>query len=343
MANGNRKIVLVARPQGVPKESDFAIVDAPIPEPGPGELLVRARYLSVDPLQRLRMNPSSTYGETIPLGTVVWGRQVGTVVASRNPCFQEGDVVEGMLGWQEYAISDGRTERAEYAPGITRVEPSLAPVSTALGILGMPGVTAYFAMLELGRPEPGETVVVSAAAGTVGALAGQIARIMGCRVVGLAGSDAKIVHLKEDLGFDVGINYRTAPDLLEAVRAACPEGIDVYFDNVGGAVRDTMLRHLRRGARIALVGRIAHLHESTAPLCPDPQVALMHARASMHGFIVYDYEHRAQEARTAIAGWLADGLLHYRETITEGLENTPRAFIDMLGGANLGKALVRLG
>jgi NADPH-dependent curcumin reductase CurA len=203
-------------------------------------------------------------------------------------------------------------------------------------------VTAYFAMLELGRPKPGNTVVVSAAAGTVGALAGQIARIAGGRVVGLAGSAAKVAHLVDDLGFAAAIDYRKTPDLHAAIRDACPEGIDVYFDNVGGSVRDTMLRNLRRGARIALVGRIAHLHDTTPPLCPDPQVPLMHARASMHGFIVYDYEHRADEARAAIAGWLADGRLRYRETIVDGFENTPRAFIDMLGGANLGKALVRL-
>lgn len=338
----NRQIVLVNRPDGVPRETDFAIRTVPVPVPREGELLIRAHYLSVDPLQRLRMNESSTYGQTIPLGTVVWGRQVGQVVQSRNAAFREGDFVEGMLGWQDYAISDGRTERAEYAPGITRVDPALAPISTSLGILGMPGVTAYFAMLELGRPQPGETVVVSAAAGTVGALAGQIARIAGARVVGLAGSPEKVAHLTEDLGFAAGIDYRATLDLYGAVVAACPGGMDVYFDNVGGVIRDTMLRHLRRGARIPLVGRIAHLHDQAPRLCPDPQVPLMHARASMQGFIVYDYEHRADEARSAIAGWIADGRVRYRETVVDGLENTPRAFIAMLGGGNTGKALVRL-
>lgn len=341
-ARMNRQIILIKRPDGTPRESDFAIQTVPVPEPGDGELLVRAHYLSVDPLQRLRMNDSSTYGQTIPLGTVVWGRQVGEVVQSRHPAFREGDFVEGMLGWQDYTISDGRTGHAEYAPGITRVDPALAPISTSLGILGMPGVTAYFAMLQLGKPKPGETVVVSAAAGTVGALAGQIARIAGARVVGLAGSPTKVAHLTDDLGFAEAIDYRATPDLFAAVVAACPGGMDVYFDNVGGIIRDTMLRHLRRGARIPLVGRIAHLHDQTPRLCPDPQVLLMHARASMHGFIVYDYEHRANEARTAIAGWMADGRVRYRETVVDGFENTPRAFIDMLGGGNFGKALVRL-
>jgi NADPH-dependent curcumin reductase CurA len=338
----NRQVVLAARPDGMPKPSDFRIVETPIPQPGPGELLVRACYLSADPLQRVRMHASSTYGNTIPLGQVVWGRMVGEVVESRNAAYRRGEFVEGMLGWQTYAISDGSTGRAEYAPGISRVDPSLAPISTSLGVLGMPGATAYFALLELGRPRPGETVVISAAAGMVGSLAGQIARIMGCRVIGLAGSDAKIAYLTDELGFDAAINYRTAPDLLEAVRDACPGGIDVYFDNVGGTVRDTMLRHLRRGARIPLVGRISGMNDTAPRLCPDPQVLLMHARASMHGFIVYDWQHRLGECRQVIAGWLKTGRIVYRESIVDGLEQAPNAFIALFTGENIGKQLIRI-
>jgi NADPH-dependent curcumin reductase CurA len=340
--NFNRQIVLAARPQGLPRETDFQLVETPIPVPGPGEILVRAHYLSADPLQRIRMEPSSTYGATIPLGDVIWGRLVGEVVQSNNGDYPIGCFVEGMLGWQDYAISDGGGRRAAYAPGVTRVDPTIAPISTSLGILGMPGVTAYFALLELGRPKAGETVLVSAAAGMVGSLAGQIARILGCRVVGLVGNDEKVTYLTKELGFDAAINYRTTQDLLAALQIACPGGIDVYFDNVGGPIRDTALRHLRYGARVALVGRIASMNDQQPPMCPDPQVPLMHARASMHGFIVYDYEDRADECRSAIAAWLREGRISYRESVVDGLENAPHALIAVLRGDNIGKQLVRL-
>ena len=338
----NQQIVLKTRPVGMPKLSDFELIETPIPNIGPGELLVRARYLSVDPLQRVRMAATSTYGNVMPLGAVVWGRMVGEVVQSRNVHYQPGMFVEGMLGWQTYAVSDGGAERAEYGRGIVRVDPAQAPISTALGILGMPGLTAYCAMLELGRPRAGETVVLSAAAGMVGSLAGQIARIQGCRVVGLAGSADKVAYLTDTLGFDAAINYRDTPDLLQAVQAACPDGIDIYFDNVGGVIRDTMLRHLRRGARIPLVGRISGMNDPAPLHCPDPQVALMHARASMHGFIVYDYLHRLVEAREAIAGWLREGRVQYRETVVDGLESAPAAFVALFSGGNIGKQLVRI-
>lgn len=337
----NRRILLIRRPHGMPREGDFALDTAPVPTPGEGEILIRARYLSADPLQRIRMADSATYGATIPLGTVVWGRQVGEVVKSRHPGFRVGDIVEGMLGWQDYSLSDGGTARAEYAPGITRVDPAVAPITTSLGVLGMPGVTAYFALTEIGRPQPGETVVVSGAAGTVGSLAGQIARVMGCRVIGIAGGAAKVAHVTDRLGFDAAIDYRATPDIAAALRDLAPQGVDIYFDNVGGPIRDAVLRVLRRGARVALVGRISQMHDPS-PTCPDPQVPLMHARALMQGFIVYDYEHRADEARAAIGAWIRAGRIRYDETIVEGFENTPRAFIDMLKGGNLGKMLVKV-
>jgi NADPH-dependent curcumin reductase CurA len=340
-ADLNRRILLARHPQGMPCEADFALDTTAVPVPGEGQILIRAHYLSCDPLQRIRMAESATYGATIPLGTVVWGRQVGVVVASRHAGFRAGDIVEGMLGWQDFSLSDGGGRRAEYAPGITRVDPTVAPITTSLGVLGMPGVTAYFALTEIGRPRQGETVVVSGAAGTVGSLAGQIAKLMGCRVIGIAGGAAKVAHVTGRLGFDAAIDYRATSDIAAALRALAPEGVDVYFDNVGGPIRDAVLRVLRRGARIALVGRISRMHDA-APTCPDPQVPLMHARALMQGFIVYDYEHRAEEARSAVAAWIRDGRIRYDETIVDGFENTPRAFIDMLGGGNLGKMLVRV-
>lgn len=336
----NRKVLLAARPVGLPKLSDFSFSEERVPEPGAGEFLIEAQYLSADPLQRWRMEATTDYGSTIGLGEVVWGRMVGRVARSRHPDWQEGDHAEGMLGWQEYALSQGETGKAAYAKGVTRVDASAAPLSTALGILGMPGVTAYFALLEICKPRAGETVVVSAAAGTVGSLAGQIAKILGCRVVGIVGSQEKARHVVEDLRFDAAIDYRAAPDLREALRAACPDRIDAYFDNVGGAVADAVYRHLAKRARIAVVGRIAQLEG--AGRREDPQELLIAARARVEGFIVYDYEDRAREARGAIGDWLRAGRLRYRETVHAGIESAPQALIDVLQGKGLGKHVIRL-
>jgi hypothetical protein len=336
-----KQVILARRPVGMPTLDDFTIVERKVPDIRGGELLIRARYLSVDPLQRVRMAPSSTYGQTMPLDEVVWGRMVGEVIDSRNADYRVGEFVEGMLGWSEYAVSDGSTAKAEYAPGLTRVDPDRAPISTALGILGMPGVTAYFSLLEIGQPKVGETVLVSAAAGMVGSLAGQIARIKGCRVVGIAGGKEKTRYIVDDLGFDAAIDYKAGIDMVEAIRAACPDGVDVYMDNVGGPIRDAALRTLNRGARVPLVGRISQMHDAS-PVCPDPQVPLMHARARMEGFIVYDYEHRAEEASSMIATWLRSGELRYRETVTHDIESAPSAFISMLAGGNIGKQIVKL-
>lgn len=336
----NRKVLLAARPVGLPKLADFSFADERVPDPGAGEFLIEAHYLSVDPLQRWRMEAKTDYGDTIALGEMIWGRMVGRVVRSRNADWQEGDYAEGMLGWQEYALSQGETGKAAYAKGVTRVDPSIAPLSTALGIFGMPGVTAYFALLEICQPRAGETVVVSAAAGTVGSLAGQIAKILGCRVVGIVGSREKVRHVVEDLKFDAAIDYRATPDLREALRAACPDRIDAYFDNVGGAVADAVYRHLAKRARIAVVGRVAQLEG--AGRREDPQELLIAARARVEGFIVYDYEERAHEARAAIGGWLRSGRLRYRETVHQGIESAPQALIDVLQGRGLGKHVIRL-
>lgn len=342
LPNRNRKVVLAQRPRGMPVEDDFRIVDDPVPEAGPGELIVRAHYLSADPFQRMRLDAGSGYGKTLEIGDVIKGRMVGEVVHSNHPDYSVGEFVEGMLGWQTYAISDGSTERAEYAPGITKVDPSIAPISTSLGILGFPGVTAYFALLEICDPRQGETVVVSGAGGAVGSLAGQLAKIRGCYVVGVAGTDRKLDHVTSELGFDAGINYRTTPDLLADLRRLCPNRINVHFDNVGGDIAHAILHHLARNARIVLVGNISQNNLPETPLRPDATGLLMTARAMTKGFIVYDYENRADEARKAIAGWLAEGKINYRETVAEGIDQAPSAFISMLQGGNIGKQLIRL-
>ena len=249
-----RQVQLAARPVGFPKESDFRIVEGPVPSAGPGEILVRTVYLSLDPYMRGRMSDARSYVPPVTLGDVMEGGTVGEVVRSNHPGFAAGDVVEGRLGWQEYAVSAGK--------GVRKIDPTLAPISTALGVLGMPGLTAYFGLLEVGQPKPGETVVVSAASGAVGGLVGQIAKLRGCRAVGLAGSDAKVNYITRELGYDAGINYRTAADLDAALQAACPNGVDVYFDNVGGRITEAVSRHVNTFARFAICG--AHL-----PVQPD--------------------------------------------------------------------------
>ena len=266
---------------------------------------------------------------------------VGQVVRSRNTDWREGDYAEGMLGWQEYAVSQGGAERARYARGVTRVDPAVAPISTALGVLGMPGVTAYFALLDICAPQPGETVVVSAAAGAVGSLAGQIAKLRGCRVVGIAGGEAKVRHLLSALHFDAAIDYRDTANLDAALRKACPDRVHAYFDNVGGAVSDAVVRHLADRARIAVVGRVAQL--AGAGLRTDPQAYIISARARMQGFIVYDYAHRAAEAHAAISGWLRAGQVGYDEVVHEGIEAAPQALIDVLQGKGYGKHIIRIG
>ena len=342
LPNRNRKVVLARRPNGMPVEEDFRLVDDPVPEAGPGELLVRAHYLSADPFQRMRLDAGSSYGKTLDIGDVIKGRMVGEVVQSNHADYRVGEFVEGMLGWQTYAISDGSTARAEYAPGITKADPSIAPISTYLGILGFPGVTAYFAMLEVCDPQPGETVVVTGAGGAVGSLAGQLAKIRDCRVVGVAGSDEKLDHVTGELGFDSGINYRTTSDVLADLQRLCPDRINVHFDNVGGDIAYAILQHLARDARIVLVGNISQNNLPEKQMRPDVTGFLMAARAMTKGFIVYDYENRADEARKAIAGWLAEGKIHYRETIADGIDRAPAAFISMLQGGNIGKQLIRL-
>jgi NADPH-dependent curcumin reductase CurA len=330
----NRRITLAARPAGLPKESDFKLVEAPAPSPGPGQMVVRAIYLSVDPYMRGRMNDVKSYAPPVQLGEVMVGGAVGKVVQSNNPRFQAGDIVEGLFGWQEYAVSDGK--------GVRKVDPSVAPVSTALGVLGMPGLTAYFGLLEIGRPQPGETVVVSGAAGAVGSTVGQIAKIKGCRTVGIAGSDSKIDFLLKESGFDAAFNYKTTADYYQKLAELCPNGIDVYFDNAGGAITDAVFKKINVKARIVICGQISQYNLEKPEMGPRLLSTILVKQAKVEGFLVFQFADRYKEGIEQLARWLKEGKLKYREEIAHGIENAPRAFIEMLQGKNTGKQLVQV-
>jgi NADPH-dependent curcumin reductase CurA len=331
----HRRVVLVRRPPGEPSESDFRVEEVAVPEPGPREVLVRVVYLSLDPYQRGRMRDAASYAAPVGLGEVMTGGVVGEVVKSNHPGFAVGDIVEDRLGWQEYAIADGSTLR--------KVDPTIAPISTANGVLGMPGMTAYFGLLDVGQPKPGETVVVSAASGAVGQVVGQIARIMGCRVVGIAGGPKKCAFVKDELGFDACLDYKAEKDLDAALRAACPNGIDVYFDNVGGTISDAVLRNVNFFARVALCGSISQYNAMTPERGPRLMGTFVGKRVAMRGFIVSDFANRYEPARRQMGEWVRSGKIKYREDIADGIDKTPRAFIGLLRGENFGKQLVKLG
>jgi len=334
MTEENKQITLAARPVGVPKESDFRLVELPVPQPREGEFLVRTNYVSVDPYMRGMLARADSYAGSVAIGDVVPGGAVGTITASRHPEFSEGEVVQGAWGWQEWAVSDGK--------GVRRVDPSLAPVSTSLGILGMPGLTAYFGLLEVGRPKEGETVFVSAAAGAVGSVVGQIAKIKGCRVVGSAGSAEKVDWLLGELGFDAAFDYKQARSLRAAVRRACPDGVDVYFDNVGGPITDVVFRSLNTGARVVVCGQIDQYNNTEAAVGPRKLWHLIVKQARAEGFLVDQFTERHEEGRRRLAQWVRQGKLKYRETIVEGIANAPAAFIGLFTGDNIGKMLVRV-
>jgi NADPH-dependent curcumin reductase CurA len=328
----NRQVVLVSRPQGEPGEANFALVEAPAPEPGPEQFLARTIYLSLDPYMRGRMDARESYAKPADLGKPMVGATVGQVVRSNHPGFAEGEFVVGYWGWQEYGVSGGN--------GVRKLDPAMAPISYALGVLGMPGMTAYVALLDIGRPRPGETVVVSAAAGAVGSVVGQIARIKGCRAVGTAGGAAKCGFVVNELGFDACVDYKKE-DFAQALKDACPGGIDIYYDNVGGPVLAAVLRQINRGARIPLVGHIAQYNATTLP--PGPNlIPLLIKRALIQGFIILDHPEREADFLRDVTAWIREGKIKYKEDIIEGLENAPRAFLGLFRGANLGKLLVRV-
>jgi NADPH:quinone reductase len=329
----NRQITLAARPEGFPKETDFALVETPVAEPSAGEVLVRARWLSLDPYMRGRMSTARSYAKATEIGDVMTGQVVGEVVASDDARFAPGDEVVGQLGWQDYAVVRGGS--------IRKVDTRLAPPQTYLHVLGTTGLTAYFGLFDVARPKPGDTVVVSGAAGAVGQVAGQLAKIAGCRAVGIAGGPEKVAELTELYGYEAGIDYK-ADDLNGALKESCPNGVDVYFDNVGGTISETVFRRLTVGARIAICGQISQYNLAEPELAPRNLGFLIVFRARMEGFLVSDYVHRFGEGLERLGRWLADGRITYREEVTEGLENAPRAFIGMLNGENRGKTLIRL-
>ncbi len=324
----NRRLVLASRPHGMPTAENFRLEETPIPEPGDGEALVRTLWLSVDPYMRWAIR-----GDRTNVGEVVTAEVVGEVAATRSPAVAVGQIVVGRIGWQAYG--------AIAADQLRVIDPTIAPIQTGVGILGMPGLTAYFGLLEVGRPRPGETVLVSGAAGAVGSAVGQIAAIKGCRAVGIAGTEAKCHHLTQDLGFDAAINYR-ADDLSTALKRACPDGVDVYFDNVGGRILDMVLQHLRMYARVVLCGFISQYNLEEPEVVPRHSVPLALACARMEGFFANDYFDRQDPALRELAGWIDAGRLKYREDIVEGLENAPAAFLGLFTGANVGKALVKV-
>ncbi len=329
----NRRILLANRPPAEPTLSDFELVESPLPDLADGEVLVRAIYLSIDPYMCGRMRATRSYTAAAQIGEVMVGGIVGVVTASNSDRLHEGDIVEGRLGWQAYA--------AARADELRRIDPTLATISTALGVLGMPGRTAYFGLLEVGRPQPGETVLVSAASGAVGGVVGQIAKRKGCRTVGIVGSEAKRAYILDELGYDAAINHKT-DDLDAALREACPDGVDVYFDNVGGRVLDAVLDHINLHARIAICGMISEYNLAEPELARRPTRTLLTRRARMQGLLVSDYEDRYDEAQAKMAAWVQGGQLKYREDIVEGLENAPAALIRVLRGENFGKQLVKV-
>ncbi len=330
----NRQFVLAARPVGMPKESDFRLVSAPMPSPASGQVLLRTLFLSVDPYMRGRMTGIRTYADPVDIGQLMVGGTVGKVVQSTNPQFHVGDIVAGYWGWQEFAVSDGK--------GLQKLDTSLAPASTALGVLGMPGMTAYFGFLDICQPKPGETVVVSGAAGAVGSLVGQIAKIKGCRAVGIAGTDEKVAWLRGELGFDAAFNYKTTEDYVAKLKELCPKGIDCYFDNVGGPVTDAVLPVLNVRARISICGQISQYNSAKPELGVRPYVYLLSKQSRAEGFIISQFMNRFPEGVAQIAQWIKEGKLKHREQIVEGFENAPRALIGVLQGDNTGKMLVKL-
>jgi NADPH-dependent curcumin reductase CurA len=331
----HRRVVLVRRPPAEPALSDFRIEEAPVPLPGPGQVLVRVIYLSLDPYMRGRMRDAASYAPPVAIGEVMTGGTVGEVVQSNHAGFKVGDIVEERLGWQEYALSNGAALR--------KIDPSLAPISTANGVLGMPGMTAYFGLFEVGQPRAGETVVVSAASGAVGQVVGQLAKLAGCRAVGIAGGPKKCAFVTDTLGLDACVDYKSTADLGSALRAACPNGIDIYFDNVGGAVSDAVFTNLNFFARVSLCGSISQYNAATPELGPRLLGLFVGRRVNMRGFIVSDFAPRFAPALRQMGEWVRSGRIKYKEDIVEGLENAPRAFIGLLRGENFGKLQVRVG
>lgn len=331
-ADINRQILLKSRPEGTPSLDNFELVQGPVPEPGDGEVVIRTRFLSLDPYMRGRMSAAKSYAKPVEIGQPMVGGTVSEITASRHPKFAVGDIVLGYGGWQDYARSNGG--------GLRKLNPAAAPVTTALGVLGMPGMTAYTGLLEIGQPKPGETVAVAAASGAVGSVVGQIAKIKGCRAVGIAGGQDKCRYVVEELGFDACIDHRTS-DFAQKLEAACPAGIDVYFENVGGAVQQAVWPLLNDFARIPVCGLIAQ-YNAPAPMPGPDMFSVLRKRLTVRGFIVWDFAAREADFLRDGGDWVRTGRLKYREDVVEGLENAPAAFLGLLQGRNFGKLVVKV-
>ena len=324
---------MAARPKGYPRNEDFLVIESEIPKVKEGELLVKIDWLSLDPYMRGRMNDVKSYAPSVEVGEVMVGGAVGTIIESRTSLFSTGEIVEGSFGWQSYALSNG--------VGLRKINPELGPIQSSIGVLGMPGLTAYFGLLDVCQPIAGDTVVVSAASGAVGQIAGQIAKIMGCRVIGTAGTNEKVQFIVDELGFDVGINYKTE-NVGASLNSACTDGIDIYFDNVGGFVTDEVIKRINTGARIAICGQVSQYNLEEPELGPRNLFHLTKSQAKMEGFLVFAYEARYDEALHRLSKWINQDKLKYKEDIVEGIKNAPQTFIGMLNGENLGKTLIKV-
>jgi NADPH-dependent curcumin reductase len=332
MAALNKQVLLASRPKGAVTEDNFRFVEAPVGKPGPGEVLVKNEWLSLDPYMRGRMSDAKSYAKSTEIGEVMVGQTVGEVVESRDAGFKAGDKVLTSLGWQLYGIASTKE--------LTKIDAERVPASHYLGILGMPGITAWFGLFEIGQPKPGETVVVSAASGAVGSVAGQLAKIKGCRVVGIAGGKNKCDYVVNDLGFDACVDHK-AGNLLADLREHCPKGVDVNFENVGGVTLDTVLRVMNLFSRIVLCGLISD-YNATEPYGYKMLRSVLVNRIKMQGMIVFDWKDRYGEALKGLSGYLAEGKLKYRESIVEGIDNAPKGLIALLEGENFGKQLIKL-
>ena len=330
MTASNKQVLLASRPQGAVTEENFRIVEAPVATPAAGEVLVKNEWLSLDPYMRGRMSEAKSYVPPAQLGEVMVGQTVGEVIESQDPRFKPGDKVLTQLGWQLYGVAKGSE--------LTRIDVKRAPASYYLGILGMPGITAWFGLSEIGQPKAGDTVVVSAASGAVGSVVGQLAKIKGCRAVGIAGGKAKCDYVVQDLGFDACVDYK-AGNLLEDLRRACPKGVDVDFENVGGEILDTLLRIMNRFSRIVVCGLIAEYNE---PYGYKALRSVLVNRIRMQGMIVFDWKDRYGEALEALVRYHAEGKLKYRESVVHGIDNAPKGLIALLKGENFGKQVVKL-
>lgn len=333
----NRRIVLASRPAGKPTVENFRLESGPIPQAGDGQVLLRTRYLSLDPYMRGRMNAGKSYADRVEINDVMVGGTVSEVVASRNPGYKVGQLVSANAGWQDYGVSDG----SDLMP----VDPRISPPSLALGVLGMPGLTAYVGLLDIGEPKAGETVVLAASTGAVGSVVGQIAKLKGCRVVGIAGAREKCEYAVNELGYDACVSHYD-DDMASQLAAACPDGIDVYFENVGGSSWEAVMPLLNTFARVPVCGLIAHYNQTELPPGPDRmsmlQALILQRSIKMQGFIVSNYRHRIPEFIGDVSGWLQEGKIKYREDVVDGLENAPEAFLGLFRGANFGKLVVKV-